>query len=250
MDLVDKPQGTVEEYNLLWAKAMMKTYQAINDFEKECSTAIDKEFFHTLALHTQVVKKASEICYQHGRILYAALRKYLRNTKNRGANIIETGTARGFSAICMAKAIDDIGYKDCTIKTIDVLSHTDERWWNCIDDTEGKKSRAQLLVPWTNWTKYITFITGDVIKALVPNLPERVHFAFLDSGHTYDVVRHEIKHISPRQQKGDIVVFDDYTPAMFPEVVKAIDRSCDEFKYGKKVITANNQRAYVIATKG
>ena len=61
-------------------------------------------------------------------------------------NIVKTGTAREFLAICMAKAIKDSGIYG-QIDTIDVLSHLRPQIWNCIDDFHGIKSRKKILLP-------------------------------------------------------------------------------------------------------
>jgi predicted O-methyltransferase YrrM len=55
------------------------------------------------------VKKRSKLGYAHGRLLYSVLRKYIADNSPAYVNVLETGTARGFSALCMAKAIADSG---------------------------------------------------------------------------------------------------------------------------------------------
>ena len=71
--------------------------------------SIDKEWLNKLALQTQIVIKKSPLNYAHGRVLYSLLRNYLRTNskKLKGLNIVETGTARGFSSLYMAKALFD-----------------------------------------------------------------------------------------------------------------------------------------------
>jgi hypothetical protein len=46
-----------------------------------------------------------------------------------------------------------------------------------------------------------------------------------------------------------MIFFDDYTPAFFPEIVKAVDKICEDNNYSKKVVTVSGQRGYVIAQK-
>ena len=52
------------------------------------------------------------------------LRNYLStlSKENKTINIVETGTARGFSSICMAKALSDSEFEG-SIFTLDVLPH-------------------------------------------------------------------------------------------------------------------------------
>src|SRR3989338_9170780 len=94
-------------YQKIYNGVSRKTYPLIKSFEKSEGYAIDVEWFNNLAFHTQVVKKEVEINYQHGRVLYTLLREYIKKSKSKFVNILETGTARGFSSLCMAKALDD-----------------------------------------------------------------------------------------------------------------------------------------------
>ena len=59
----------------------------------------------------------------------------------------------------------------------------------------------------------------------------------------------EFLNIKDKQQKGDIIFFDDYTPKIFPGVVKAVDEICEKYNYSKEIITISDARAYVIAVK-
>ena len=76
-------------------------------------------------------------------------------------NILETGTARGFSSLCMAKALDDAKVSG-KITTFDILPHDQPILWNCIADIDGPKSRAELLLEYEPLLeKYLVFIQGD-----------------------------------------------------------------------------------------
>src|SRR3546814_5099559 len=77
------------------------------------SDLIDRGWMEQLALHTQVVIKQIRLNYNHGRLLYAVLRRYLAECRSEQAVIFETGTARGFSALCMARALQEIGSASC-----------------------------------------------------------------------------------------------------------------------------------------
>ena len=89
-------------------------------------------------MYTQVVIKKSTINYQHGRILYAELCNYIRNNSISNIIILETGTARGFSSVCMSKAISDCKSVG-EINTIDILPNNEKIYWNSISDIDGKK---------------------------------------------------------------------------------------------------------------
>ena len=67
--------------------------------------------------------------------------KYINRKKinDKCFTFIETGTTRGFSSICMSKALIDNNKKGRII-TIDCISHVEKIYWNCLKDFEGKRS--------------------------------------------------------------------------------------------------------------
>lgn len=165
-------------------------------------------------------------------------RRFLQEIKNVFDLIVETGTSRGFSAVCMAKALNDEGIAG-KIVTFDINltnnSNPGEQidvrnkriLWNCIRDARGPSTRYELLDKWTDLVdKYIQFIDGDSIVTLPKFLSSvsRVHFAFLDANHSYETVSREIGQVYPLQVAGDIIVCDDYTQGQFPGIVKAVDQ--------------------------
>lgn len=243
------PRADEATYRALWISERGMTYPEIDAFEKENGFSVEEAWLHDLALHTQIVVKDSPLCYQHGRVLYAALRAYLEKAGAQNASIIETGTARGFSSVVMARALADS--KVCgQISTFDILPHRTKMFWNCIDDCEGAKTREGLLAPWRDLVEgTITFVEGDSRIMLRKVALARVNFAFLDGAHTYRDVMKELEHVVPYQQAGDVIVFDDYAENVFPGLVRAVDEGCARWGYSKKIVRSNQQRAYVIAEK-
>jgi cephalosporin hydroxylase len=251
--LIRTPISDTVNYQTLADKVRNEIYPEIDYFEKVCNAAIDRDWLDTIALHTQIVVKKSALCYAHGRVLYSALSSWLRiHNANRLRNritVLETGTARGFSALCMAKAMSD---NQCcgTILTFDVLPHTTRMYWNCIDDRDGPKTRAELLQPWNNLIEnYIIFYQGDTRITLPKVRCSRIHFAFLDGAHTYDDVMFEFMQVAPFQQTGDVIIYDDYNHKQFPGLVKAVDNICSYHGYSRIDMHAHKDRGYVVATK-
>ena len=70
---------------------------------------VNDKWFDSLCFITQACIKQSELNYNHGKILYSLVSKYINNKKinNQCFTFIETGTARGFSSICISKALID-----------------------------------------------------------------------------------------------------------------------------------------------
>lgn len=243
------PMATPDEYRRRWLDARARVYPAVDGFERDCGVAIDADWFHDLALVTQVAIKRSETCYQHGRLLYTALRRYLRTRDAAPVTIVETGTARGFSALCMAKALDDAGCAG-RIVSFDVLPHDAPILWNCIRDAKGPQTRAELLRDYAELIeRYIIFQQGDTKRMLARMAVPRTHLVFLDSVHTYDHVMAEFAAVSAWQQPGDLLFFDDYTVSAYPGVVRAADDICARHRYHATVIEATPQRRYLIAEK-
>ena len=248
--LTTKPVATARVYRDLAAEVAAKTYPEIDKFEAETGHAIPNEWLHKLALHTQVVVKKSPLCYAHGRVLYSALSRYLEKlSKSEQVNILETGTARGFSSLCMARALSDMN-RVGKVVTFDTLPHRTPIYWNCIDDLEGKKSRQELLEPWSDLVqKYLIFVQGDTRNTLPRVNIDRVHFAFLDGAHTRADVLQEFDNIVAQQKSGDVVLFDDYTPTQYPGLVAAVDEICRKFNYVPEKLSAHSGRGYVVATR-
>lgn len=243
------PKGTAEEYCALLAKAELVNYPEVDEIEQESGFAIDGKWLSNLALHTQVVKKKSVLTYPaHGRLLYAILRRHIEDSAEHFFTVMETGTARGYSALCMGKAIADSG-KGGRIITIDVLPHQTKMYWNCIDDLEGRKTRAELLSPWSDLLNLITFVQGDTLRQLPRIGVSRVNFAFLDAQHTQAAVEHEFSIVEPLQQRGDVVFFDDVTPDQFPGVVQAVEQIERRGNYRLRRLKAAERRSFAWGSK-
>ncbi|NIA69072.1 class I SAM-dependent methyltransferase [Pelagibius litoralis] len=241
-----EPRASRERYLELHRAAQSVAYPEIDAVEEKLGFAIDRPWMEELALHTQVVVKESSLNYNHGRLLYAALRRYLAGHDGSHVVIFETGTARGFSALCMACALQDAavpGY----IVTVDMLPHERPILWNCIDDHEGPKTRQQLLSAYPELLSRIVFLQGRSDEAVATIGLLRVNFAFLDATHSEVDVRREFEFVSARQRKGDVVILDDVTPAAFPGVVAAVEAIEAGDDYAVERIVASEQRGYAIA---
>ncbi|MGE0431401.1 MAG: class I SAM-dependent methyltransferase [Planctomycetota bacterium] len=241
------PRAPAERYEQLAAEARAKDYPAVDAWESAAGFAIDRDWFHDLARLTQIVIKTSELCYQHGRLLYSAVRRRIAADSLRHLNILESGTARGFSSLCMARALADAGASG-TIITFDVLPHRVPMLWNCVRDLDGPCTRAELLAAYADLVeRYVVFHQGDTRLEMPKVKPGRVHVAFLDGAHTYDDVMIEFGCVREAQAPGDVVFFDDYT-ADFPGVVQAVDEITSRQGYRRELIEAGPRR-YVCATR-
>ena len=243
------PLASKKKYLSLHNYTQNKNYPKVNEFEKKYNFKINKIWFEKLALHTQVVIKKSEINYQHGRLLYAIIMNYINiNKKIEFCQIFETGTARGFSSICLSKALIDSNLNG-NIATIDVLQHKKKMIWNCIDDCYGFVSREEIVNRWNNEVKNITFYEGKSSEIMKILNFKRIHFAFLDAHHIAKEVMNEYNFVKNKQIKGDIIFFDDVTPNLYPGVVEALNLIIESKDYSVEYLYVSQERQYAIATK-
>lgn len=246
--LCSTPKASAQEYRRLFEAARKAEYPEIEALELETGFAVDRDWLDELALHTQITIKKSDLAYPHGRVVYSLFRKYISDHPGEFITAIETGTARGFSALCLAKALHDAGAQGRLI-TLDVLPHQQKIYWNCIDDSEGRKTRAELLQPWSELLDYVIFIQGDSLLQLPRIGVDRINFAFIDAQHTKTNVMLEFRAVSKLQNKGDMIVFDDVTPGTFDGVVEAVTEIEAAGDYAVRRLTASKQRAYAWGTR-
>ena len=240
-----------EKYLILHKEAINTKNTKVDEFEKEIGYFIDKEWFNDVSLITQTSIKNSKLNFSHGRILYCLVSKYIKYLSEIGENkitILETGTARGFSSLCMSKAINDRKFMGKII-TIDCISHNEKMLWGCISDFEGEKTREELLSKWNKELSNIIFIHGWTTETLKKIGLNRINFAFLDAQHTKNAVLQEFKFINKRQIKGDIIFFDDVTPNVFDGVCSAVKEIEINFSYKIEYFPFDRNRGYALATK-
>jgi len=244
---VDPKSISRQTYLDLAAEASARAYPDLMENLKAAFGFLpDKEWIDKLALSTQVVIKRSALLYLHGYLLYAALRHYLADHPDEDSiTILETGTARGFSALCMAKALQD-AQRHGRVLTIDVLPFREPIYWNCIHDADGKKTRFELLEPWADLVEaYVIFLRGHTDIVLKQLGLARIHFAFLDSAHEYDTLSMELNFVAAHQKADDVIVCDDYTPGQYPGAVRAVDELLASGEYEGQPFTSQEARGYM-----
>ena len=243
----------MDDFLALYEEANEVEFPETRVLEEATGFRLEDAWLGQLALTTQVVFKKSALNWQHGRLLYSFLRQLIQQKKDAGGReeaftILETGTARGFSSICMAKAILD-SRADGRVITIDPLPHDKKMFWNCIKDVEGRHSRRELLASWESELSRILFFEGSSREVFGILAPPRIHFAFLDAQHTYRQVLGEFSYVSARQVSGDIIFFDDVTPGKFAGVVRAVKQIENEGLYSISYFGRPADRGYAVATR-
>lgn len=212
----------------------------------------DKNEIDDIALKLQICIKNSKPMYLHGYVITSALYKYLNDNNYDNITILETGTARGFSSICMAKILEKLN-KTGNIYTIDCVN----KFNNCLKSAELRREITinECVEEWKGLVdKYINFINGDSNKELITldKKIDRINFAFLDGAHYYKDLKNELEFTQSKQQVGDIIVCDDYTKSQYPEICKAVDEFLNTYNYESKIFYGNDgtkKRGYVYMIK-
>lgn len=240
----------IEELKIKHKEAFLKL-ESFFENENYQDFKVDKNFFYDLTWQTQTVKKNSILNFNHGFLLQYYLSNYLKKNfkQSNQINILEIGTARGYSSICMSKILNDHKING-KIFTIDILPLNKKIYWNSPSDIDGKKTRSELLQKWSDLvSKYLVFLRGYSTVVLDKFHIKRINFAFIDGSHEFEDVKSEIVYISSRQEKNDIIFFDDYNKKEFPGVVKAIEELENNNSYRIDIIDLNQERKYVLAIK-
>jgi predicted O-methyltransferase YrrM len=241
------PRVLADGYLSMWNTAKACKVSCLDVIEVKTGFSIDKEWLDSLGLITQVVKKKSESFYQYGRLLYSLVCKRVSDLPGVSITILETGTARGFSALCMSCALFDRGASGRVI-TVDILPHLRKMYWNCIADSEGMRSREELLAGYQHLLERILFVQGDSFVDLARLGLPRVHFAFLDGVHNKKYISKEFTYVNARQSSGDLIVFDDYDTCS-PGLIATVDSLADKYGYILEIVNLTPSRTMAIGVK-
>jgi predicted O-methyltransferase YrrM len=210
----------------------------------------DMKFFQDLTLKTAVSIKFREKTpdFHYAMVLFSVARDYMR--KNSGPfALLETGTAKGFSALLLSRAsiLED---KQATVYTLDIIPHDLPRFWNVFGDRAlGKRTRAELLIDFSQEAARIRFLAGDTRETVSQVNAPRIHIGFLDAMHEYIPLKREFDFLSKRQESGDLVVFDDVVAGKFPGVHRLVEEVEREGIYSIQRVTSALGNTVAIATR-
>jgi hypothetical protein len=230
--LIKHPLETIRSYYNL-QKEMTDLFDIeFNKFEGKLDRDI-LQFIREVGLKYQASLKSGSV----NSLLYMAetlfvLHQWMQDNPDvERINILETGTGKGFSALCFAKVFQ-LSRRAGQVTTLDLLPHNIPILWNLIDDhLEGPRSRADLLKPYRYLLdNHITFVQVDSMVEINRVALSRIHFGFIDGLHTGKAVKHEVSYVSLFQLPGDIIVIDDVCDE-FPDIFAVISEICDELGY-------------------
>jgi len=213
----------------------------------------DFDFISHLASILVLSNKTSDYNYEHGLILFSFFSDFLRKNPSKHITCLEIGTAKGFSSSILSSLLCGEG-RSGNVFTIDPIHSERPIFWNSLSDSNGKKSRVELMKSAglkNNIMDKITFLRGTSSDILNRLSLSSIDFAFIDGLHTYSAVKAELQYVAIRQNKGGKIILDDFNSNMFDGVVKAVNEFCLLRDYECDIVdfVLDESRKLVIMTK-
>ena len=165
------------------------------------------------------------INYERGILLYSLIAKY------KPKNVLEIGTAEGYSTLCMAWAMvdHDINGKIFTIdpKPFDTPIEREITWEKNPEHNTVSLSTKELWNKFADkeWIKKIEVLTGfsgEILQKKTKELP-KMDMGFIDGHHTYEAVIHDFYAFLQTASENFYLLFDDYNPNENRDVTKVIN---------------------------
>ena len=182
---------------------------------------LNLKIFKRISIYTGFTLPEPGGDFNFGALLHYILKNYLKD-KREEINILEIGTARGFSSLCMSLALNDYEYPSKII-TFDVISNDSKIFQKTFLSNE-KVSRKQILdkLP-EDLVKKIIFFQGDSLSDLKKIYIKNINFCYLDGEHNRKYLENELNFVKNFQKVGDIIFLDDYDQKEFPEVYDTVN---------------------------
>ena len=230
---------TAADYARIFEEERQREYPVIDAFEHRMGYAIDRARLEGAARVLACPLKSNPPNWQHGRVIYAAARRYL-STRSDWTLCVDIGTAKGFSALCLRWALNDAGV-DGYVFSVDVIDPESRVRRNTVSEVDGYRTLAEIMEPWADALRGVTCACLTGVESL--NAQARVHVVFVDGKHQYEVVRREVALIRAKQQPGDLAIFDDL---QIPGVHQAVATLQG---YDVEDVSLPNGRRYAVAVR-
>lgn len=173
-------------------------------------------------IYSDYSKYFAELNYDRGALLYGLV------AKKRPKQILEIGTAGGYSTMCMALAMSDNNI-DGNIITVDPVSF--DKLLPRLIDFDSKSGPEKVIMSTRDyWKKFasqkllekITVRSCYSDQLLEMDMPE-IDFCLIDGHHTYEAVACDFSIFTINASKNFTVVFDDYINELPNHVKKVIE---------------------------
>ncbi len=222
---------TAADYAAAFDLERQQAYPVVDAFEAELGFAIERSRLEGAARVLACPVKKNPPNWQHGRVLYAAAREYVAGINHDALRslglslqVLDIGTAKGFSALCLLWACRDAGVF-CTVTSVDVIDPDGRVARNTVTEVDGLLTLKETLSPWPE-SDDIQFLESTGVNYL-QSTAHQTHIAFIDGKHTGVVVKQEGRLLAGRQKTGDLAIFDDMH---LPDIAAAVNGLSDVYE--------------------
>ena len=185
--------------------------------------------------------------FWRGPMLYSLVKRLKPRT------IIELGTGRGYGALCMALALNDVGIESRLI-TVDRTPGDVKYAWPYTDSNGTNKiANDSLNNFWSEnlpeaLTSRIEFLCGDTanVHNLLGDIGSNIDLVFIDGDHSYNGVALDFLSSYSVAASNAVFVFDDYSTARGYGIRQLINEDISRF-FSVKVIDMEPSAAHDIS---
>lgn len=245
---------TLEDFDRVWQLEYSNRdrYTTVDAFERSQGFAIDLGRLENIAKTLACPVKVNPPNWQHGRIIYAIARRLQQERAGLDGIFLDIGTAKGFSAVCMAIARRDSGLTRAIV-SIDKVDPLERVYRN--SRLEAIAERPLTVYEFTEWIQPgpIAFMGGGseiyFRQALTRRDSPRIMFAFVDGKHDFEVVRNEGHWLANFQVAGDVILFDDVQIKPVAEAVEVFGELHSQYHIEYLDLNPVANRRYALATR-
>lgn len=230
---------TARDYQIAFEIGQAPMFPIVDALEVRTGFALERTQLEAAARVLACPVKANPPCWQHGRVLYSLVRQHLEGQRGR-VLMLDVGTAKGFSALCLQWALNDANVQG-TVVSVDVIDPRSRDARNTVAELDGAKTLTEILAPWPE-ASAIKFLHSTGVQWLT-QYTGRIDVAFIDGKHTGTVVWKEGALLADRQQPGDLAIFDD---VHLPDVRAAVTSLST---YSVEWMSVLPNRAYAIGRR-
>jgi hypothetical protein len=203
--------GKRADYDRIFKDECAVAYPALDAFEERSHVALDKKRLQRAARVLACPLKANPPNWQHGRVIYACIRKLLKPFSG-DVVLIDVGTAKGFSAVVAAWALSDARVEGI-IHSFDVIEPTARVKRNSVAECDKPSGLTieEFVAPFMPIDERVEVrFHGTPLYPWARDNRGLCTFAFVDGKHTEAAVAADAACIRRMQHtKGDMIVFDD-----------------------------------------
>lgn len=179
--------------------------------------------------------------YERGPLLYALIAKYRPET------VLEFGTAKGYSTLSMAWAMEDFDIPG-TIYTVDIIPTSKKQK---VPINRGNKPELSFMsvdeiwdeIAPSSWIQKIKPLTGFSADIMRKTELPKIDFAYIDGAHFYEGVQHDFFAFLEKANDRFGVLFDDYIEREQYGVKRFIDDDISKY-FDVTLIDTDAQRYF------